>query len=47
MAPFNTVYAVKNIPFSQIAPDATYSTSKVIPSGVQPNLRHRRWNPGA
>ena len=36
--PFNTVSAVKNIPFSQITPDATYSTSKVIPSGVQPNL---------
>jgi len=36
--PFNTVFAVKNIPFSQVAPNATYPTSKVIPSGVQPNL---------
>jgi Carboxypeptidase regulatory-like domain len=37
--PFNTVYAVKNIGFSSIAPDATYTGSKVIPSGVQPDLR--------
>lgn len=37
--PFNTVYAVKNIAFSNIAPDAAYSGSKVIPSGVQPDLR--------
>jgi hypothetical protein len=37
--PFNTVYAVKGIPFSSISPDATYSKSKVIPSGVQPNLQ--------
>lgn len=37
-APFNTVYAVKNIPFSSIAPDATYSGAKIIPSGVQPDL---------
>ena len=37
--PFNTVYAVKNIAFSAIAPDATYIGSKVIPSGVQPDLR--------
>ena len=37
--PYNTVYAVKNIPFSAISPDATYSGSKVIPSGVQPNLQ--------
>jgi Carboxypeptidase regulatory-like domain/TonB-dependent Receptor Plug Domain len=37
--PYNTVYAVKNIPFSDISPDATYSGSKVIPSGVQPNLQ--------
>ena len=36
--PFNTVYAVKNIPFSDIGPDATYSAAKVVPSGVQPNL---------
>jgi hypothetical protein len=37
-APFNTVFAVKNISFSEIAPDATYSAAKVVPSGVQPNL---------
>jgi Carboxypeptidase regulatory-like domain len=37
--PFNTVYAVKSIAFSSIAPDATYPGSKVIPSGVQPDLR--------
>src|SRR5580700_2790789 len=36
--PFNTVFAAKNIPFSQVAPNAIYPTSKVIPSGVQPNL---------
>src|SRR5277367_670858 len=39
VAPFNTVYAVKNISFSSIAPDATYTGSKIIPSGVQPDLR--------
>jgi hypothetical protein len=37
--PYNTVYAVKNIPFSSISPDATYSNAKVTPSGVQPNLK--------
>ena len=37
--PYNTVYAVKNIPFSSIAPDRTYTGAKVIPSGVQPNLQ--------
>jgi hypothetical protein len=37
--PFNTVYAVKNIPFSAISPDATYAGTKVIPSGVQPDLK--------
>jgi hypothetical protein len=37
--PFNTVYAVKGVAFSAIAPGATYSGSKVIPSGVQPDLR--------
>ena len=37
--PFNTVSAVKNIAFSSIAPGATYSGAKVIPSGVQPDLR--------
>ncbi|MGA2811424.1 MAG: carboxypeptidase-like regulatory domain-containing protein [Candidatus Acidiferrum sp.] len=37
-APFNDVYAVKNIAFSSIAPDAVYSGAKIIPSGVQPNL---------
>ena len=37
--PFNTVYAAKGIKFSSIAPNAVYSTGKVIPSGVQPNLQ--------
>jgi hypothetical protein len=37
--PTNTVYAAKSIPFSSISPDATYTGSKVIPSGVQPNLQ--------
>jgi len=37
-APFNAVYAVKNIAFSSIAPDATYSGARVVPSGVQPDL---------
>jgi hypothetical protein len=38
-APFNTVFAVKNIAFADIAPSAVYSAAKVIPSGVQPNLK--------
>ncbi|HKF26218.1 MAG TPA: carboxypeptidase-like regulatory domain-containing protein, partial [Candidatus Acidoferrum sp.] len=37
--PFNTVLAVKNISFSAIAPDSGYTAAKVIPSGVQPDLR--------
>ncbi|MGB2667960.1 MAG: carboxypeptidase-like regulatory domain-containing protein [Candidatus Acidiferrum sp.] len=37
--PYNTVYAVKSIPFSSISPDATYSGVRIIPSGVQPNLQ--------
>ena len=37
--PFNTVYAVKNIAMSSIAPGAAYAGSKVIPSGVQADLR--------
>ena len=37
--PFNTVYAVKNTAFSGIAPDTAYSGTKVIPSGVQPDLK--------
>jgi hypothetical protein len=37
--PYNTVYAAKSIPFSNISPDATYTGAKVIPSGVQPNLQ--------
>jgi hypothetical protein len=37
--PFNTVFALKNIAFSSIAPNAAYSGAKVIPSGVQPDLR--------
>ena len=38
VAPFNTVYADKNIAFSAISPAATYAAAKVVPSGVQPNL---------
>ncbi len=38
-APFNTVFAAKSIPFASISPGATYASSKVIPSGVQPDLR--------
>jgi Carboxypeptidase regulatory-like domain len=38
-APFNTVFAVKNIAFSSIAPIAGYAGAKVLPSGVQPDLR--------
>ena len=37
--PSNTVFAVKNLPFSNIAPDATDSGVKAIPSGVQPDLK--------
>ncbi|MBS1867715.1 MAG: carboxypeptidase regulatory-like domain-containing protein [Acidobacteria bacterium] len=37
--PFNTVFAVKNLPFSSIVPGAAYSGAKVIPSGVQPDLK--------
>jgi hypothetical protein len=37
--PANPVFAVKNIAFSAIAPGATYAGSKVIPSGVQPDLQ--------
>ena len=37
--PFNTVAAAKGIAFSTIAPGATYASAKVIPSGVQPDLR--------
>lgn len=37
--PFNSVFAAKNIAFSSIAPGATYSGAKIIPSGVQPNLQ--------
>jgi len=39
VGPFNTVYAAKNIPFSSISPDEEYSGAKVIPSGVQPDLK--------
>jgi hypothetical protein len=38
-APFNSVFAVKNINFSSIAPDANYAGSKLVTSGVQPDLR--------
>jgi hypothetical protein len=37
--PYNTVFAVKNIPFSSIAPNSIYAGAKIIPSGVQPNLQ--------
>jgi Carboxypeptidase regulatory-like domain len=37
--PYNTVFAVKNLPFSSIAPNATYAGAKVLPSGVQPDLK--------
>ncbi len=37
--PFNTVYAVKSLAFSAIAPGAAYSGAKVVPSGVQANLQ--------
>src|SRR3974377_20686 len=37
--PFNPVFGAKNIAFSGIAPDASYPKSKVIPSGVQPDLK--------
>jgi hypothetical protein len=37
--PFNTVLALKNIPFASIAPESTYGAAKIIPSGVQPDLR--------
>jgi hypothetical protein len=38
-APYNTVFAVKNVTFSSIAPNAAYAGSRVIPSGVQPDLK--------
>ena len=37
--PYNAVFAVKNLPFSSIAPNVAYSGAKVIPSGVEPDLR--------
>ncbi|HEY2120198.1 MAG TPA: carboxypeptidase-like regulatory domain-containing protein [Candidatus Acidoferrum sp.] len=37
--PFNTVFSVKSLPFSSIAPGASYSGVKAIPSGVQPDLK--------
>ena len=37
--PYNTVYAVKSIPFLSISPDAHYAKAKAIPSGVQPDLK--------
>src|SRR5205807_6638710 len=37
--PYNAVFAVKNIPFSSIAPNATYAGAKALPSGVQPDLK--------
>jgi hypothetical protein len=41
-APFNSVFAVKNIAFSSINPNASYPGSKLVPSGVQPNLKTPR-----
>jgi len=38
-APFNSVLAVKNISFASIAPESAYTGAKIIPSGVQPDLR--------
>ncbi len=38
-APFNPVYAVKSIAFSSIAPGSTYSGARLVPSGVQPDVR--------
>jgi Carboxypeptidase regulatory-like domain len=38
-APYTTVFTVKNIPFSSVAPDAVYAGQKIIPSGVQPDLQ--------
>jgi Carboxypeptidase regulatory-like domain len=37
--PFNSVFAVKNIAFASISPNATYPGAKAIPSGVQPDLK--------
>jgi Carboxypeptidase regulatory-like domain len=37
--PFNSVFAVKNIAFWNIGPNATYPGARVIPSGVQPDLK--------
>ena len=37
--PFNTVYAAKGIPFSSISPEAFCPGAKVIPSGVQPDVK--------
>jgi hypothetical protein len=39
IAPYNAVFAAKNIAFSSIAPNATYANSKLVPSGVEPDLR--------
>jgi hypothetical protein len=38
-APFNSVFAVKNIAFASIAPNAAYAGSRLIPSGIQPDLK--------
>jgi hypothetical protein len=38
-APYNTVAAVKSIPFSSISPTASYPAAKIVPSGVQSNLQ--------
>ena len=37
--PFNAVFALKNIAFSSISPNAVYSGAKAVPSGVQPDLK--------
>ncbi|MFY9527983.1 MAG: carboxypeptidase regulatory-like domain-containing protein [Candidatus Acidiferrales bacterium] len=39
IGPYNTVYAVKKIPFSSISPTAKYKGAKVVPGGVQSDLQ--------
>jgi carboxypeptidase family protein len=39
VGPYNAVYAVKNIPFASISPTARYAGAKVVPSGIQSDLR--------
>lgn len=39
VAPYNTVLAAKNLNFSSIAPNANYVGAKIVPSGVQSDLK--------